>query len=97
DEALARLERIGIALAADLELGAVAADLLDLRGRGDHGNENRGAHAELHRRIRDRRAVVAARCRDDARLRQAAREQAVERAARLERSGVLQVLELEDE
>ena len=94
-ESLARRERVGVALAADDELGAVAADALGLGRRRDGGHENRRRRAEPHRRIGDRRAVIAARGRDDAGLRDRTSQQVGEGAARLERARMLQELELE--
>ena len=63
------------------------------RRRHHHG----GRHAQRARRVGDRDAVVAAAHRDDARrpLRRAQRRDLGERAARLERAGALQQLELE--
>ena len=48
DERLAGGERVGIDLAADHQLGAVAADALELGRRGDLGHEDRRAQAEPH-------------------------------------------------
>src|SRR4051812_39832617 len=53
--------------------------------------------AEPLRRIGDGGAMITAGRRRNARLRHRAREQIVERPARLERAGVLQKLELESE
>src|SRR3546814_7088558 len=52
-------------------------------------------HAELHRRIGNRGAVVAAGCRDHTRLRHLAGQQIGKGAAYLEGAGVLQELKLE--
>jgi len=95
--ALARLERVGVALALDHQLGAVGADALDLRRRRHARHVDAHRLAELARGIGHRRTVVAAGSSDYARLRHLAREQIGERAAHLERAGVLQQLELEAE
>ena len=94
---LAGRERIRVAVALDREVGAVFADALNLRRRGDARNENLRAFAELHRGIGCRRAVIAAGCRDDAGFRHFAGQHIGERAARLERARVLEQLELERE
>ena len=93
--ALAGGERVRIAVALDREVGAVVADALHLGRRGDARHEYLGRLAELHRRIGDRRAMVAARRRDHSGLRYLAGQQIREGAARLERPRVLQELELE--
>ena len=69
DIAVAGLLRVGVAGAADHHLGAVRADDRDLRGARDLRHEDARLDAELPRRIGDRRAVIAARRRRDARLR----------------------------
>ncbi len=88
-------ERVRITRAADEEIGPVIANALDLGGRGDAGHEDLRPHGEFLRRISDGRAVVSARRSDDARLRNFSREQIGKGAARLERSRMLQLLELQ--
>ena len=66
-------------------------------GDGNIRHEDRRLVAEPLRRIGDRRAMIAARRRRDAGRRNAAREQVVECAARLERAGVLEEFELQRE
>ena len=92
---LAGRERVGIAVAADDQVGAVAPDALHLRGRGHGGHEDAGGHAEPHGGVRDGGAVIAARGGHHARRRDRAREQVGERAPRLERARVLEQLELQ--
>ena len=97
DPSLAGGERVGVELAFDDELRTVAADLLELGGRGDRGHEDGGADAQPAGRAGHRGAVVAARCGGDAGGGNLPEEQVGERAARLERAGVLAQLELEDQ
>ena len=65
-EGLARRQGVGVPLPHDLQVGAVAADPLDLGRGGDRRHEDLRPNAEAHRRVRHRGAVVAARGRDDA-------------------------------
>src|SRR5262249_4850936 len=58
-------------------------------------NEDAGGHAETARGVGDGDAVIAARGGGDARRRHAAGKEIVEGATRLERTGVLQELELQ--
>jgi hypothetical protein len=95
DPRLARRQRIGITLAGDDEVGAIVANARHLRRRRDGRHEDPGRHAKLHRRIGDGGAVIAARRRGDTSRGHLAHEQVGEGAARLERSGMLQQLELE--
>ena len=92
---LARRERIGVTFAADHEVGTVIANALNLGGRGDARHEDLRRHAELARRIGDGSAVVPAGSGDHACARNLSREQIGEGAARLERSRMLQLLELQ--
>src|SRR5262245_441805 len=50
-EYLALRQRVGIPVTPDDERRAVAPDALDLRGRRDARNEDRGRHAASHRGI----------------------------------------------
>jgi hypothetical protein len=93
-EDLAGAERVGIAVAADDELGAAIANPLNLRRRRDARHEDPGPDAEFHRRVRDRSSVIAARGGDNAGCRDVAHEQVRESAACLERARVLEQLEL---
>jgi hypothetical protein len=93
----ARGQRIGIARARNDKLGAVTPDALDLGGRGDVGQKNRGGHAEPLRRIGDRRAMIAAGGRDHAGRGYLAQQQIGKGAARLERAGMLQQFQLESD
>jgi hypothetical protein len=68
--------------------------------RGEHGVQARRLLLELERDralARGGGTMVAARSRDHARGRDVAGQQVVERAARLERARVLEILQLEDE
>ena len=94
---LARRQRVGVAVAADDEIGAAGADPRNLGGRRDRGHENLRRHLELHRGERHGGAVIAARGRDHARARNRAGEQVREGATRLERSGPLELFELESD
>ena len=94
-EAVARLLRVCVARAADDHLRSVRADRVDLHARGDLRHEHARADAETRGREGDGDAVVPARGRGDAGVRRRAHEQVVERAARLERPGVLRELELQ--
>jgi len=89
-------------LAPDLDhLGIEGAQFGDLRRGGVGGHEDARRHTELTRRISRCQAGVAAGRRDDALAGEFPTflrgEQPVERAARLERAGVLQQLQLEDQ
>ena len=86
--------RVGV-LASDDEFGAVAADLLDLRGRRHGGHVDVGRLPQLLRRKGDRGAVIATRRRRNTGCRHVVHQQVRERAARLEGAGVLQVFELQ--
>ena len=97
DPVLAGRERVGVALAHHGDVGAVRADLLDLRRRRHGRHEDLRPHAQAHRRVGDGGAVVTAGGGRHADRGQRAQEQIGERAPRLERSGVLQELELERE
>ena len=59
--ALACSERIGITFAFDDQVGAVLANARDLGWRRNARNVNFRRHLPLHRRVGDRRAVIAAR------------------------------------
>ena len=90
-------EGIGDMGAGDDQLGTVVADPLRLRRRGDARHEDRRLLAEPHCGIGDGGAVIAARGGGDPDARDFAHQQVGEGAARLERAGMLQVLELEGE
>ena len=92
---LACRERIGVAVAADLEVGAVRSDALDLGGGRDDRHEDFRRHLHRHRCERHRGAMIAARRRDDARRSNGPRQQMREGAAGLERPGALQLLQLQ--
>ena len=94
---LAGRERVGVPVAHDGERRAVCADALDLRGRRHRRDEDLRAHAESHRGVGHRGAVVTSRGGGDAGLRDASQEQVGERPSSLERPGVLQELELQRE
>jgi hypothetical protein len=94
---LAGGERIGVAFAADVQCGAVAANALDLGWRRRAGHEDRRGHTELFRGIGDCDAMVATRRSHHAGRGNVASEQVVEGAANLERSGVLKEFEFECE
>jgi hypothetical protein len=94
---LARGARVVVAVAGDDEIGAVAADALDLRGGRDGRNEDLRGNAQAHRGVRGGNAVIPAGCSNDSRLRHVAQEQVRECAAGFERAGMLEVLELEKE
>ncbi len=97
DPALARGQCVGVAIAPDHKLGAIGPDPRDL-GRRRHGrDENRRVRAEPFGRERDRRPVIAARRRDHPRRRNDAADQVCESAARLERTRVLQLFQLEQD
>ena len=53
---------LGVDLAADRQLRAVAADARDLGRRGDLGDEDAGLVAQAHGRVGHGRAVIAAGC-----------------------------------
>ena len=91
---LAGGQRVGVALATDDELGAVVADALNFRRRRDARHEDLGRNAELHRRVGDRRAMIAAGGGDDADCGNIAHEQVCECSTCLERTRVLDELEL---
>ncbi len=86
---------IGVALAADHQIGAIGADARDLGRRRHRRHEDLRRHAAAHRGVGDRGAVVAARRRDHAGRRHRAGQQIGEGTARLERARMLQLLELE--
>ena len=65
DVGLAGGQRLGVDLAADGQLGAVAADARDLGRRGDLGDEDARLASEPHGGVGHGGAVVAARCRGD--------------------------------
>ena len=94
-ELLAGRQRVGIALAGDHQIGRVALDAFDLRRRSHAGQEDRCRHAEPHRGIGHRRAMIAAGCRDHAARRNRPCQQVRERAARLERPRMLQAFKLQ--
>ena len=94
---LAGREGIGVALAPHHEIGAVLADPLDLRGRRHGRHEDLRGDAESHRGVGDGRPVIAARGGDDAGGKDASHEQVGEGPPRLERSGMLEQLQLEGE
>ena len=96
DIGLARRQRLGVDLAADGQVGAVAADARDLGRRGDLRHEDARLVAEPHGRVGHRRAVIAAGRRGDAGGRHLAQQQIGERPARLEGARVLRELELQD-
>jgi hypothetical protein len=94
DIGVAAFLRLGVICAADDGLRAAGADPRDLRGGRDFRDEDLGGYAELLRRIGDGGAMVAARGGGAARGRGRAGKKIVERAARLERAGMLQALKL---
>ena len=94
---LAELERLGVGGTADHQVGAVGPDPGHLGRRGHLGHEDPGRDSELARRVGHRGAVVAARRRHHAGRRDLAQQQVGERAAGLERPGVLQLLQLEQQ
>ena len=82
------------------DLGAVAAHRVDLGARRVGRHHHRARHADHARRPRHRLRVVAGRDRDEparAPLGRRATARLVERAARLERAGLLEALALEVE
>ena len=92
--------RLGDRLTAQHDLGAESLGALDLRERRRQRHHDHRLHAEPAGMERDALRVVAGRGRGDAgrrlrRLRQALQLQAA--AAVLERTGVLQVLELQEQ
>jgi hypothetical protein len=92
---LARGKRVVVALTADDEIGAIAANARYLDGRGGVRHEDPGGNPEALRGERDCRAVVAARGRDDPGRRHGPGQQVREGAAHLERARMLQLFELE--
>ena len=68
-----------------------------LDGRRASRHEDLGAVAELSRCERHAQSMVASRCRQHADLRHIGEEQPVESTARLERPGMLENLELEEQ
>ena len=86
---LAGAQRIGVKRPLDDQFGAVAADAVELRRRGNLRHKDRRTNAEPHRGISNRGAVVAARCRHNPGRWRRAGEEARESAARLEGAGVL--------
>ena len=92
---VAALLRLGIGRAADDRLGAIGLDLGDLGGRRHFRHEDARADPELLGGEGDRGAVIAARGGGAAGRRRRPREEIVEGAARLERTGRLQAFELE--
>ena len=95
DERFARRQRVGIALACNHQVGRVAPDAFDLRGRSDAGQEDGGGNAEPHRGIGHRRAMIAAGRRDYAACRDQPGQQVREGAPRLERARMLQAFEFQ--
>ena len=95
DIGLARRQRLGVDLAPDRQVGAVAADARDLGRRGDFRHEDAYLVAELPCRVGHRRAVIAAGRGCNAGGRNLAHQQIGESAARLEGARVLRQLELE--
>ena len=88
-------EGVGIALAFDRQIGAVLADTLQFGWRRDSRNEDLCWYVQLHGRICDSGAMIAARCRDHARCRNLAGQQICESAPRLEGTRMLEKLQLE--
>jgi hypothetical protein len=78
-------------------LRPVAADPPDLGRRRHRRHEDLRLDAERARREGHRGAVIAARSRRHAGRRDVAQQQVGEGAARFERAGMLQLLQLEDE
>jgi hypothetical protein len=74
---------------------AVGSDLLHLGGRADGRHEDPRGDLQRHRRVRDGGAVIAARGRDDAGLRDRSRQEIRECAARLEGAGALRQFQLQ--
>lgn len=91
-----RLQRVGIVALDQVEAAAVGGDPLELGHRGAHRHEDLCRHLLARGRPRNRCSVIASRGRDHAR-RGPTREQCIEGTAHLERSGVLQGLQLEKE
>ena len=90
-------QRVGVALAADDQLGAVAPDARDLGRRRHRRYEDLRRRPHPHRRVSDGGAVVAAGGRHHAGGRDGAGQEIGEGPASLERAGVLEQLQLERE
>jgi hypothetical protein len=88
------LKRVGVTIAHHDQVGKLT-DALNLGGGRDGGHEDLGGHAEPVRGVRDRDAVVAARRGRHPDRWHVPEQEVGERAARLERSGALQLLQLE--
>ncbi len=85
---------IGIGPAPDHHLGAIALDAGKLCRRRAARHEDVGRNTYLLRRIGDRGAVIAARCRHNACIRYVHTGQVCKRATRLKGARVLQAFEL---
>ena len=86
-------QRLGIGSLHHFEVRAGAADESDLGRAGEFGDKNLRWITQRMSHVGDRRAMVAARGRDDATGRHLPRQKRVERPAHLERPGQLSVLE----
>jgi len=95
DIGVAAFLRLRICGAADHRLRAIGPDLGDLRGRGNLRHEDARPDAELGRCVGDRRAVISARGGGAASGRGRSGEKIVERPSRLERTRMLEALELQ--
>ncbi len=84
DELPAGFQRVGIPVATDHEVGAIGTNALGLCRRGDVRHENGRGHAETHGCVGNRRPMIAAGRRDDARLGHGSEREIRERAAHLE-------------
>ena len=96
---LVELVEQGRAIVVEHDLGAVAADRVELGARRAGRHHDDARRTDVARRPRDRLRVVAGRDRDQAAraLGRRQRQHLVERAARLERAGLLEALALEPE
>ncbi len=91
----AGLESLVVVAGDQVDLGALLRDPARLDRRRGLGDEDLGAVAQAPGRVRDGEPEVAPRGRDHAGLRHVRREHLAEGAPRLERSRVLQELELQ--
>src|SRR6202043_3594307 len=90
-----RLERVRVALSADVERRAVRPDSFHFYRRRDGGDEDRGRHADLHGGEGHGNSVIAARRGNHPCRRRLSRDQVRERTARFERAAYLKQLELQ--
>src|SRR6185312_14018420 len=92
---LADGERLSVIAADNVHRGRILAKAVNFGRRGDGGNKNFCWISKLLRRIRHGSAVISTRGGNYAGLRDLRAKNAIEGAARLERSGVLQIFKLE--